>query len=202
MERHQGALPPGDVSRQAALLLTELRALLSSRSVARGDFVLSSGKRSSYYIDARRTTMSAEGLKLIGALGLFVFEQRRWAPNLVGGLTLGADPVAYAIARASSDGPGPIDAFTVRKTAKEHGRGQRIEGADVRNRDVVVVEDVITTGGSARSAIEAVRAEGGRVLGVFAVVDRLEGGRQALEQDGHAVAALVSVTDLGLRPDP
>ena len=201
MERYQGAFPPGDVSRAEAVLLAELRALLGSRSVARGDFVLASGMRSSYYIDARRTTMSAQGLKLIGAVGLLALERQGWAPHAVGGLTLGADPVAYAIALASSDGPRPIDAFTVRKTAKEHGRGRRIEGADIRNRDVVVVEDVITTGASARSAIEAVRAEGGHVLGVLAVVDRLEGGRDALEHDGHAVAALVTVTELGLYPD-
>lgn len=184
-----------------AVLLAELRELLGSRSVARGDFVLASGKRSSYYIDARRTTMSAQGLKLIGALGLRTLERQGWAPAAIGGLTLGADPVAYAIARASSDGPRPIDAFTVRKVAKQHGRGRLIEGADVRDRSVVIVEDVITTGASARSAIEAVREEGGHVLGVLAVVDRQEGGREALEQHGHIVAALVKVSELGLGPD-
>ena len=202
MERHQGAVPPGDVSRaEPGLLLAELREILSSRSVARGDFVLASGRRSSYYIDARRTTMSASGLKVIGALGLAAFERAGWAPSAVGGLTLGADPIAYAIARASADGPHPIDAFTVRKEAKTHGRGRRIEGAEVKDTDVVVVEDVITTGASARAAIDAVAAAGGHVLGVFAVVDRLEGGRDALEREGYAVAALITVADLGLRSD-
>ncbi len=188
------------MSRSTPDLLAELRALLSTQSVARGDFVLASGKRSTYYIDARRTTMSARGLKLIGALGLEAIARQGWAPAAVGGLTLGADPVAYAIARASADTATPIDAFTVRKAPKEHGQGKRIEGFEVRDRDVVVIEDVITTGGSARLAIEAVHAEGGRVLGVLAVVDRLEGGRHALESAGLVVLTLVTAVALNLVP--
>lgn len=188
------------MSQAEADLLAQLRSLLVTQSVSRGDFVLSSGKRSSYYIDARRTTMTAHGLKLIGELGLIALERQGWKPVAVGGLTLGADPVAYAIARASCDRSPVIDAFTVRKAAKEHGSGRRIEGSSVRDRDVVVVEDVITTGGSALTALAAVREEGGRALGVLAIVDRLEGGREHLENDGHDVHALLTVTDLGLRP--
>ena len=180
--------------------LRQLRDLLLERSVTRGDFVLASGRRSSFYIDARRTTMSGDGLLLIGALGLARILARGWQPQALGGLTLGADPVAYAVAAAARSQGVALDAFTVRKQAKTHGTGRRIEGCFAAQMSVVVVEDVITTGGSAREAIAAVEAEGARVLGILAVVDREEGGRAALEQAGYAVETLVSVTDLGLTP--
>ncbi len=176
-----------------------LRELLRERSVTRGDFTLASGRRSTFYIDARRTTMSGEGLVVIGALGLARLTARGWAPDLVGGLTLGADPVAYAVAAAARAEGMPLDAFSVRKQAKAHGTGKRIEGCFRPGAAVVVVEDVITTGHSAAEAIAAVTAEGGRVLGVLAVVDREEGGRTTLEQAGHPVEALVTATDLGLQ---
>ncbi len=176
-----------------------LRELLRERSVIRGDFTLASGKRSSFYIDARRTTMSGEGLALLGALGLARLAARGWVPELIGGLTLGADPIAYAIAAAARAGGRPLDAFTVRKQAKAHGTGKRIEGCFRPGATVVVVEDVITTGQSATDAIAAVTAAGGRVLGVLAVVDREEGGRAALEQAGHPLEVLVTATELGVR---
>lgn len=174
----------------------ELVALLRERSFRRGTFTLSSGRQSPYYVDARPTTMSARGLVLVGELGLAAIRESGWAARLVGGLTLGADPVAYAIAAASAREPPVVDAFTVRKEPKGHGTGRRIEGAFTPGVSAVVVEDVITTGGSARRAIEAVRAEGGRVLGVLAVVDREEGGREALEGLGHPVIALVRLAEL------
>src|SRR2546429_2774246 len=178
-----------------------LRDLLRERSIAGGDFVLPSGRRSPFYTDARRTTMAAEGLAVIGALALERLATLGWRPDVVGGLTLGADPVALAIAAASrGSGRDPAgDAFSVRKEAKTHGTGKRIEGGFTPGAVAGVVEDVITTGRSALEAIGAVQAAGGRVLGVLAVVDREEGGRAALEQAGHAVAALVSATELGLR---
>jgi len=176
-----------------------LRELLRERSVTHGDFILASGRRSSFYIDARRTTMSGEGLVVIGTLGLARLAARGWAPDLVGGLTLGADPVAYAVAVAARTRGRSLDAFSVRKQAKTHGSGKRIEGCFTPGAAVVVVEDVITTGHSAAEAIAAVIAEGGRVLGVLAVVDREEGGRTMLEQAGHPVEALVTATELGLR---
>ena len=180
-------------------LQQRLRELLTERSVTRGDFILASGSRSSFYIDARRTTMSGEGSAVIGALGLARLDERGWAPQLVGGLTLGADPVAYAIVAAAHARSRRLDAFTVRKQPKTHGTGKRIEGCFAKGATVVVVEDVITTGQSALDAITAVTAEGGRVLGVLAVVDREEGGRAAIERASHAVDALVTATELGLR---
>lgn len=176
--------------------LRRLQGLLRERSLRRGEFVLASGKRSSFYIDARPTTMSGEGLVLLGALGLERIAARGWHPAFVGGLTLGADPVAYAIAAAAQSRGTPLDAFTVRKQAKEHGTGRRIEGCLTRGARALIVEDVITTGRSALEAISAVEAEGAQVVGVLAVVDREEGGRANLEQAGYEVDALVTARDL------
>ena len=179
--------------------MTRLEELLLSRSVRYGDFVLASGQRSSYYIDCRLTTMSAEGMVLIGRAGVRVIRDAGWSVAAVGGLTLGADPVAYAIAAASfADGPA-IDAFTVRKEPKQHGTQRLIEGNFTPGAAVVVVEDVITSGGSALKAIEAVRAEGGSVAGVLAVVDREQGGKEKLEGVGFQVRALTTASALGLR---
>ena len=177
-------------------LKQNLKDLLTARSLRRGDFVLASGKHSSFYIDARLTTMSGEGLAVIGALGLERLTARGWTPRAVGGLTLGADPVAYALAAAARGRGLPLDAFTVRKQAKTHGTGKRIEGCFASGMPVVIVEDVITTGGSAHEAIVAVESEGGQVLGVLAVVDREEGGRAVLEQAGYAVEALMTASEL------
>ena len=178
--------------------MTRLEELLLVRSVRRGAFVLASGQRSSYYIDCRLTTMSAEGMVLIGRAGLASIREAGWAATAVGGLTLGADPVAYAIAAASFGSEQQLDAFTVRRAAKEHGTRRLIEGNFTSGASVVVVEDVITSGGSARQAIEAVQAEGGRVAGVLAVVDREQGGRQMLEAAGYAVRSLTTASALGL----
>lgn len=173
-----------------------LAALLRERSVTHGDFVLSSGMRSTYYIDARKTTMSAEGQQLIGPLALVAIREAGWAPATVGGLTMGADPVAYAIARASADAPPLVQAFSVRKAAKEHGTRRRIEGNFTKGQPVVVIEDVITSGGSALQAIDALRSEGGEILGVLAVVDREQGGREAIEVAGYQVVALTTTHTL------
>ncbi len=179
--------------------LAALDRLVLERSVTHGHFVLASGRTSSFYIDCRRSTMSAEGLALIGRLGLSALRAEGWAPRSVGGLTMGADPVAYAIAGASVAATPIVDAFSVRKEAKAHGTGRRVEGNFAAGDSVVVVEDVITTGGSALKAIEAIRAEGGQVLGILAVVDREEGGRTTLEAAGWRVVALTSATRLGLK---
>ncbi len=180
----------------------ELARLLRERSLEHGQFTLSSGRTSSFYIDARRTTMSAYGQELVGALGLSAIRAAGWEPHLVGGLTLGADPVAYAIARASRETPPEIDAFTVRKEEKAHGAMRRIEGCFRAAAAIVVVEDVVTTGRSALRAIEAVESASGRVLGVLAVLDREEGGREAIERAGFTLEVLVPLGALGLPPTP
>jgi orotate phosphoribosyltransferase len=174
----------------------DLITLLATRSAKRGTFTLASGRQSSLYIDARVTTMSPEGLSLIGPLGLDAIREIGWVVDSVGGLTLGADPIACAISYASASTPTPLRAFTVRKEAKTHGTGKLIEGPFRPGDRVAVIEDTITTGGSARKAIDAVRDAGGTVAGVLALVDREEGGREALEALGLVVVSLVRASDI------
>jgi len=170
----------------------KLVTMLAERSARRGQFTLASGRTSTLYIDARMTTMRPEGLSLVGQLGLEELAKAGWSPQSIGGLTMGADPISCAISYASSMTNMPIRAFTVRKTAKLHGTGKLIEGPFTEGDRVVVIEDVVTTGGSAIRAIEAVRSSGGQILGVLALVDREEGGRAAIEQEGLGVRVLVS----------
>jgi orotate phosphoribosyltransferase len=181
-------------------LMAQLRQLIADRSMRYGDFVLSSGKRSTYYIDARRSTMSGAGQQLIGQLGLVALDARGWKARAVGGLTLGADPVAYAIAHAAAQAGRTLDAFTVRKEAKSHGAGQLIEGVFEPGWPVVVIEDTITTGASALRAAEAVQNAGAVVLGVLAVVDREEGGVERIAEQGLSTVALVKVSELKAGP--
>jgi orotate phosphoribosyltransferase len=143
--------------------------------------------------------MSPDGLALIGPLGFEALRSSGWRAVAVGGLTLGADPVSYAIAYASALAGAPLRAFTVRKEAKAHGTGRLIEGPFRAGDRVAVIEDVITTGGSALRAAEAIRAAGGEVAGVLALVDREEGGRQALESAGLPVLALARAADIVAR---
>ena len=159
-----------------------LRALLLERSVRLGDFTLSSGGRSSYYVDARQTTMTAEGQHLVGKVGYDLIEEVGWDITHVGGLTLGADPVTYAIAHHSWTRARVLDGFTVRKEAKEHGTGRTIEGGLPEHARVAIIEDAVTSGASAIKAIEAVRGHGAHVLGVLCLVDREEGGKAKLDE--------------------
>jgi orotate phosphoribosyltransferase len=174
----------------------ELVELLATRSARLGEFTLASGARSNLYIDARMTAMSPEGLALIGPLGIEEISSAGWTPDSVGGLTLGADPVSYSIAYASALAGKPIRAFTVRKEAKTHGTGKLIEGPFVQSDRVVVIEDVITTGGSALKAVEAVRNAGATVVGVLALVDREEGGRERIEAAGYHVRSLAKASEI------
>lgn len=174
----------------------QLVRLLAERSARRGNFTLASGKQSSLYIDARMTTMTPEGQRLIGRLGLASLGAAGWECDAVGGLTLGADPIAYAICHTSADSARPLRAFTVRKEAKAHGTGKLVEGPLRAGDRVVVVEDVITTGGSASRAIDAVKREGALPVGVLALVDREEGGREALEALGIPVRSLTTATQV------
>lgn len=176
--------------------LNDLKQLLIERSVRTGDFILASGKSSSFYVDARMTTMSPEGLAMIGPLSLELIERKGWKPDSIGGLTLGADPVSFSISRASVERPPLLRAFTVRKQPKTHGTGNLIEGPFKSGDNVVIVEDVVTTGKSALQAIDAVIHAGAHVLGVLAVVDREEGGIESIHDNGFETASLVSIKDL------
>jgi orotate phosphoribosyltransferase len=181
--------------------LTEDRArlleLLTKISFERRKVVLSSGKESDFYIDCKKTALTAEGHVLIGRL-MFA-EIRKHTPEVhaVGGLTLGADPLASAVSLTSFLEGYPLHAFIVRKEPKGHGTGQWIEGRTNlgEGAHVAIVEDVVTTGASTLKAIERAEAEGLRVARCYALVDRLEGGREAVEAKGYALSTLFTRKD-------
>jgi len=173
-----------------------LLAMLAERSTQRGSYTLASGRQSNLYIDARLTTMSPDGLATIGPLALGAMRQAGWTADAVGGLTLGADPVSYAIAYASALAGTPLRAFTVRKEPKAHGTGKLVEGPLRSGDRVVVIEDVITTGASALRAATAVHDAGGDVIGVLSVVDRGEGGYEAITSAGYPVIALTRASEI------
>jgi orotate phosphoribosyltransferase len=174
-----------------------LLALLRTLSFERRKVILASGKESDFYVDCKRTTLTAEGHVLVGRL---LFDRvRRIQPLVrgVGGLTLGADPIASAIALTSFLEGAPVDSFIVRKEPKGHGTGQWIEGRKTipDGSRVVVIEDVVTTGGSALKAIERCRVEKLEPVACLALVDRLEGGREAIEAQGVPLEALFTRED-------
>lgn len=175
----------------------ELLALLVERSFrmsATPAFTLASGALSRYYIDLKQTVLTARGAYLVGRL--MHARVAPLAPDAVGGLTLGADPIAVSTAVVSALEPPTIAAFVVRKQAKGHGTGAWIEGGLSPNARVIVLEDVVTTGGSTLTAIERVRAHGCRILLAAAVIDRGEGGREAIEAAGVPFDALFTMADL------
>jgi orotate phosphoribosyltransferase len=170
-----------------------LAVLVRELAVVHGHVTLSSGVQADYYVDLRRVTLHHEAAPLIGRLIRELTSD--WSYQAVGGLTLGADPVAAAVLHA----PGPlVDAFVVRKSIKEHGMQRRIEGPDVAGRPVLAVEDTSTTGASVLTAVAALREAGADVVGVATVVDRDTGARDAVEAAGLLYRAVLSLTDLGL----
>ncbi|MGI9625262.1 MAG: orotate phosphoribosyltransferase [Longimicrobiales bacterium] len=173
-----------------------LRDLLAQRSVRLGDFTLSSGAKSSYYIDARLTTMSAEGQRLVGEVCLGAITDAGWTPSHIGGLTLGADPITYAIAHHSFGTESVLDGFTVRKAAKGNGTGRQIEGGLPKDADVIVIEDSVTSGGSALQAAQVLHDYGVNILGVLALVDREEGGRERIEDAGYKLVSVYRAKEL------
>jgi orotate phosphoribosyltransferase len=171
----------------------QLLDLLAANSFRLGDFTLSSGIRSDYYIDCRTTTLNAQGAELTGRVFLDLFRSHRWSPDAVGGLTMGADPIVVAVAVISSQAGKPVHGFLVRKAEKAHGMGRRIEGFQEKHANVVIVDDVCTTGSSTVQAIEAAREFGFKILGVACLVEREEAaGRPAVEKAANP-APFISV---------
>lgn len=163
-----------------------LLTLIAQNSFRLGNFTLSSGIKSEYYVDCRTTTLHAQGAVLTGQVFFELFQDRGWHPHAVGGLTLGADPIVTAVAVISAQANMPIHGFLVRKAEKAHGTGQRIEGFQEKGASVVIVDDVCTTGSSTIQAIQAARDFGFNVIAVACLVEREEaGGRPAVE---HAAA--------------
>src|SRR3989440_1285306 len=183
-------------------LKEQLRALLQEKSVCHGEFTLASGAKSDFYVDARVTTLDPRGACLIGQVGWELVKETSSKlgkhVDAIGGLTMGADPVALSIGIAAQrqDPSSPLQVFTVRKSAKEHGQQKRIEGNFSSGDSVVIVEDVITTGGSTIQAIDAIEEAGGHVTFVLALVDREEGGRENIEKRGHKVVPIFTRAEL------
>lgn len=184
-------------------LRKRLIELVDSLAVQRGSFTLASGKTSSYYVDLRRVTLHHEAGPLVGHVMLDMLEEAGFGAGVtdaVGGLTMGADPVAAAIMHAAASRGLDIDSFVVRKEAKDHGMKRQIEGPSIEGRNVVILEDTSTTGGSPIQALEAARAAGANVLAVAVVVDRATGAKEKIEAYGVPYFAALSLDDLGLDP--
>lgn len=159
-----------------------LKELLANYSVRLGEFTLASGAKSNVYVDARLTCFAPEAMAVIGRVLRHLIAERGWNPDAVGGLTLGADPVAYAIARESMEAGTPIRAFTIRKEAKQHGRGRSVEGIeDVNGLNVVILDDVCTSGGSTAQAVERAQESGMNVIGAACLVNREQGAPELLK---------------------
>jgi orotate phosphoribosyltransferase len=172
----------------------ELLEAIKAKAVVRGDFVLSSGQRADWYVDLRRILLDGRLAPLAGRVMLDLTWDLGY--QAVGGLTMGADPVATAIMHAAASQGTPVDAFVVRKKEKDHGMQRRIEGPDVSARRVLVVEDTSTTGGSPLTAVEALREAGAEVVGVAVLVNR--GARESVVAHGLEFRAAYELSDLGV----
>lgn len=173
---------------------TALRQQILDKAVVRGKVILSSGREADYYVDLRRVTLDAIAAPLVGEVMLETTGD--WDYGAVGGLTLGADPVATAMMHTAARSGRGIDAFVVRKAEKAHGLQRRIEGPDVAGRRVLAVEDTSTTGGSVLTAVDALIEAGAQVIGVAVIVDR--GAGPAVVERGLEYRAAYSLADLGL----
>ncbi|HJR36751.1 MAG TPA: orotate phosphoribosyltransferase [Nocardioidaceae bacterium] len=173
-------------------LLDQIR----TKAVVHGTVTLSSGNEADYYVDLRRVTLDAQAAPMIGRTMLELTEG--WEYDAVGGLTLGADPVAVAMLHAAAAQGRELDAFVVRKAEKTHGLQRRIEGPDVAGRRVLAVEDTSTTGGSVLTAVEALREAGADVVGVAVIVDRATGAKERVEAEGCDYRYAFGLDELGL----
>jgi orotate phosphoribosyltransferase len=173
-----------------------LLAQITSKAIVHGRVTLSSGRQADYYVDLRRITLDGEAAPLVGRLMLELTADLSY--EAVGGLTLGADPVATAMLHAAASTGRRLDAFVVRKEGKAHGLQRRIEGPDVAGRRVLAVEDTSTTGGSVLTAVEALQAAGAKVVAIAVIVDRDTGARERVEAAGLPYLSAFGSRDLGL----
>jgi orotate phosphoribosyltransferase len=176
----------------------KLAELVSKLAVVHGKVTLSSRIEADYYVDLRRATLHHKAAVLVGKVMLDLLEENDLAPSAVGGLTMGADPVATAMLHQASSRGMNLDAFVVRKEAKKHGMARQVEGPAISGRKVVILEDTSTTGGSPLTAAKAAEEAGAEVLGIATVVDRDTGARAAIESAGYAYYSALSLSDLGL----
>lgn len=176
----------------------ELIQLITAEAVFHGNFTLTSGKQATYYIDLRKLSLDHRAAPLIGEVLYTLVAE--FEPDAVGGLTMGADPLANAVLHHSVRIGKPLNAFVVRKEPKDHGRGRQVEGPDVAGKRVVVLEDTSTTGGSPLTAAAALERAGATVAAVCTVVDRATGARERIEEAGYPYRYAIGLTDLGLDP--
>ena len=184
--------PDGQIDPDTA----ELIDLVKELAVVRGEVTLASGRIADYYVDMRRVTLDGAAAPVVGRVMRALVAD--WDFDAVGGLTLGADPVAVAMLHAAAAAGERLDAFVVRKAQKEHGLQRQIEGSPVQGRRVLAVEDTSTTGGSVLTAVEALRQAGAEVVGVAVIVDRDTGARERVEEAGLSYRYAIDAEDLGL----
>jgi orotate phosphoribosyltransferase len=175
-----------------------LIALVREKALEFGDFTLASGKKASFYLDCRQVTLDSTGANLIAHGMLELMGDP--LPDAVGGMAIGADPITGAVITVAGQQGRPLRGFIVRKEAKAHGKGRDVEGPVRKGDRVVIVEDVVTTGGSSLLAIEKAEAAGLQVLGVLAIIDRLEGGAEAFAARGYSLQTLLTIRDFGIEP--
>jgi orotate phosphoribosyltransferase len=173
-----------------------LKALICEKALRFGDFTLASGKKASYYLDCRQITLDAQGARLVGE-GMLQ-QLAHDPPDLVGGMAIGADPITAAILTLAGLRGLPLRGVMVRKEPKQHGTGKLVEGPFRDGESIAIVEDVVTTGGSSLLAIERCEAVGLKVQRVLAIIDRLEGGREAFAARGYELTTLFTVQDFGI----
>jgi len=176
-----------------------LIALVRHKALKFGDFTLASGKKATYYLDGKQVTLDPHGARLI-AEGILDLLDTDHMPAAVGGMSIGADPITAAVVTMSSVRGTPIAGFMVRKESKGHGTNQYIEGPVESGHEVVIVEDVVTTGGSSLAAIERAEAFGLKIARVIAIVDRMEGGAEAFADRGYSFSSLLTIRDFGIQP--
>jgi orotate phosphoribosyltransferase len=170
-----------------------LQALIRDKALRFGDFTLASGKKASYYLDCRQITLDSQGARLVGEGMLDLLKND--LPDLVGGMAIGADPITAAILTLAGVEGLPLRGVMVRKEAKQHGTGKLVEGPFRDGESIAIVEDVVTTGGSSLLAIERCEAVGLKVERVLAIIDRLEGGREAFAARGYELTTLFTIRD-------
>ena len=176
-----------------------LIALVRHKALRFGDFRLTSGKKATYYLDGKQVTLEPNGARLVAEGILDLLGQRRF-PKAVGGMAIGADPITAAVVTMSAVRGTPLCGFMIRKEPKGHGTNQYVEGPVQPGDEVVIVEDVVTTGGSSLSAIERAEAFGLKVVGVVGIIDRMEGGREAFAARGYPLESLLTIRDFGIEP--
>ncbi len=177
-----------------------LKQLIKDNALKFGDFILASGKKAKYYCDSKQVTLDSEGLRLVGEGMLEIVNSLPFPIQAVGGMSIGADPITASVLCAAAREKKPLKGFMVRKEAKDHGTQKFLEGPVKPGDEVVIVEDVVTTGGSSLKAIERCNEFGLKVKAVIAILDRMEGGRENFEAAGYPLYSLFTILDFGLTP--